>query len=101
MIKSNSTSATQNDIKNLAQDANNMLSEAASQASAKAQELREKGVGLLDDARASAQELQRTTLAKGREALHTTDDYVHQNPWRAVTVSAAIGLLAGFIFSRR
>jgi ElaB/YqjD/DUF883 family membrane-anchored ribosome-binding protein len=30
-----------------------------------------------------------------------TDDYVHDNPWQAIGVSAAIGFLVGLVIARR
>ena len=36
-----------------------------------------------------------------RRAAHATDEYVHENPWTAVGVSAAAGLLVGAILCRR
>lgn len=36
-----------------------------------------------------------------RRAARATDEYVHENPWTAVGVSAAAGLVAGAILCRR
>lgn len=36
-----------------------------------------------------------------RRVARVTDDYVHENPWTAIGVSAAAGLLAGAIICRR
>ncbi|MES2024196.1 MAG: hypothetical protein V4448_01435 [Pseudomonadota bacterium] len=38
---------------------------------------------------------------KTKEVAVTTDDFVNQNPWRAVTISAGLGLVLGFLFSRK
>lgn len=36
-----------------------------------------------------------------REAAKVTDEYVHENPWKAIGVSAALGLIAGMLIARR
>ena len=36
-----------------------------------------------------------------QEAAKVADNYVHDNPWQAVGVAAAIGFLLGLVVSRR
>jgi ElaB/YqjD/DUF883 family membrane-anchored ribosome-binding protein len=36
-----------------------------------------------------------------RQAAKVTDEYVRDNPWRAIGVGAALGLLIGYLVSRR
>lgn len=36
-----------------------------------------------------------------RHAVKATDGYVHEQPWRAVGIGAALGLLVGFVLARR
>lgn len=36
-----------------------------------------------------------------RYAARATDQFVHDNPWRAIGVGAALGLLLGYLASRR
>jgi ElaB/YqjD/DUF883 family membrane-anchored ribosome-binding protein len=33
--------------------------------------------------------------------VRATDDYVHEHPWRAVGVAAAVGFLVGLLVNRR
>ena len=35
------------------------------------------------------------------EATEATDAYVHENPWAAVGIAAAVGIIIGFVASRR
>ncbi len=37
---------------------------------------------------------------RGKEVAAKTDDYVHENPWRAVAISAGLGLLVGLVIGR-
>ena len=46
-------------------------------------------------------EAQEALLAKTKEAAQATDAYVHENPWNAVGVAAAIGLVIGWLLGRR
>lgn len=36
-----------------------------------------------------------------REAAKVTDEYVHDNPWKAIGITAALGLIAGMLIARR
>ena len=35
------------------------------------------------------------------EATDATDEYVHENPWAAIGIAAAVGIIIGFVASRR
>ena len=51
-----------------------------------------------------AEELLLATAAQAGEkasAARATDDYVHENPWAAVGIGAALGLVVGMLISRR
>ncbi len=38
---------------------------------------------------------------KTQAAARVADDYVHDNPWKAVGVAAGVGLIVGLLISRR
>jgi ElaB/YqjD/DUF883 family membrane-anchored ribosome-binding protein len=40
-------------------------------------------------------------MDQARDAARATDDYVHDNPWQAIGVAAAVGFLVGLVISRR
>lgn len=46
-------------------------------------------------------ELQETALVKAKDAARTTDQAVHEHPYSAMGVAAALGLLIGFLAARR
>ncbi|WP_293776826.1 DUF883 domain-containing protein [uncultured Oxalicibacterium sp.] len=89
------------DVKNLKKDAKELAREVQADAHEKAGELSQKCAELFNSAMAAAREMPAVAAARTKEVAATTDDYVHQNPWRAVAISAGIGLLAGFLFSRK
>jgi ElaB/YqjD/DUF883 family membrane-anchored ribosome-binding protein len=45
--------------------------------------------------------VQAAAIEAGKEIAATTDDYVQENPWRAIAISAGIGLLVGLVISRK
>jgi len=100
-MRKSSFRTTRGDIGTLVKDAQDLFHEAASTTGEKAEELRDKGLELLDAAVVKAQNMQTVAIETSREFATTTDDYVHENPWGAVAVSATVGLLLGLIISRK
>ena len=90
-----------NDMKTLLRDAQELFREATVATGEKADELRQKGIGLLEAAGAKAQELQAAALETGKEVAKGTDEFVHEHPWKAVGIAAGIGLLVGLLISRK
>ena len=37
----------------------------------------------------------------GKEAAQTTDEFVHEHPWKAVGIAAGVGLIVGLLIGRR
>ncbi|MFC5473183.1 DUF883 family protein [Paraherbaspirillum soli] len=92
---------TRSDIRTLVRDAQELFREAAASTGQKAEDLRVRGLELLDSAVATAQDVQAVALETGKEIAASTDDYVQENPWRAVAISAGIGLLVGLVIARK
>ena len=90
-----------NDMKTLVKDAQDLLREASLASGEKADELRAKGLALLDTAMEKAHEVQAVALEKGKAAAHSTDEFVHEHPWKAVGIAAGVGLVVGMLISRR
>ena len=89
------------DMKTLVQDAQDLFREATSATGVKAEELRGRGMELLETAKVRAHDAQIAAIETGKEIATTADDYVHENPWRAVAVSATVGLLVGLLIARK
>lgn len=90
-----------NDMRTLVKDAQDLFREATSNTGDKAEELRNKGLMLLDAAMEKAQEAQAAALETGKEVAQTTDEFVHNNPWKAVAISTAVGVLIGMLLARK
>lgn len=43
---------------------------------------------------------ERAVLKKAKRAGKVTDEYVHENPWKAAGIAAGVGLLVGMLISR-
>nr|WP_245549139.1 DUF883 domain-containing protein [Noviherbaspirillum massiliense] len=88
-------------MRTLLRDAQDLFREATSSTGMKAGELRERSLVLLDTATQRAQEMQAIAVEKGREVAQNTDQYVRQNPWKAVAISTGLGLCVGLLAARR
>jgi ElaB/YqjD/DUF883 family membrane-anchored ribosome-binding protein len=47
------------------------------------------------------QELQEKALECTKQAAESADKFVHEKPWQAVGIAAAVGLVAGLLIRRR
>jgi ElaB/YqjD/DUF883 family membrane-anchored ribosome-binding protein len=94
-------SNTQTDVKTLVKDAQTLLTAAAALTGEKAEELRGKGMQLLDVAMGKASQVQGQAMVKGKELAQTADVYVKDNPWRTIAAAAGVGLLVGVILGRK
>jgi len=82
-------------------EAEEMLKRAASETGDKARDLRSQVESKLLTAKLRLQELEGQAVEHAKAAARATDDYVHENPWQAIGVAAAVGLLVGLVISRR
>ena len=105
MAKKNDSTLAQekliDSVKGALDDAEELLRKAAAETGERASELREEALESLKRTRLALYDMQDSVIEKGRQAVRVTDEYVHTNPWQAITVSAAAGLLLGLLVSRR
>src|SRR5271169_6784981 len=90
------------DLRVVVSDAEELLRATASQAGEKLSEkvsaARERIQENLVVAKEHLASAQQHVAEKTRQAARATDDYVHDNPWRAVGIAAGAGLIVGFLF---
>jgi ElaB/YqjD/DUF883 family membrane-anchored ribosome-binding protein len=100
MIQTNVKTA-RTDMRTLVKDAQDLFRQATSATGDKAELLRTQGLNLLDSAVSKAQEVQAAAVQTGKEVAETTDTYVQENPWKAVAISAGVGVLIGMLIARK
>ncbi|BBO59346.1 YqjD family protein [Mycoavidus sp. B2-EB] len=89
------------DIKNILLDAEELLNQAASASGERANELREKALYQLKQAKEKAADTQALVIEKSRQAARATEDYVHNHPWHATGIAAGVGILVGLLINRK
>jgi ElaB/YqjD/DUF883 family membrane-anchored ribosome-binding protein len=82
-------------------EAEEMLKRAASETGDKARDLRSQVETKLLRAKLSLQEIEGQAVDKAKAAARATDDYVHDKPWQAIGVAAAVGIVVGLLMNRR
>ena len=88
------------DLQVVVADAEELLKLTASQAGDKVVVVRERIQESLTAAKARLADAEDVMLEKTRQAARVTDEYVQDNPWRAVGIAAGVGLVVGMLISR-
>jgi ElaB/YqjD/DUF883 family membrane-anchored ribosome-binding protein len=88
------------ELKSVIKDAENLLDDTQDHAETKYNQARAKLKAALDTAKSELPKATKKAVEKTRHAAHVTDEYVGDNPWKAVSVAAVIGLLAGLAIGR-
>jgi len=89
------------DAKASLKEARELFETAATLTGAKAEEMRDKAMRLLESALTTAQTLKANSFAAGKEAMTSADNFVKENPWRTIAAVAAAGILLGVILGRK
>jgi ElaB/YqjD/DUF883 family membrane-anchored ribosome-binding protein len=63
--------------------------------------LKDYGSRKLEDAKQTWSHAQTAMTDGYHQAMDVTDQYVHANPWRAIGIAAAAGMLLGLMLARR
>ena len=89
------------EFKSVIADAEALIKATAGQGGDKVDQVRSKAEASLASAKDKLEDLHEDLIEKGREAVKATDDYVQENPWKAVGIAAGLGLVIGLLVSRR
>jgi ElaB/YqjD/DUF883 family membrane-anchored ribosome-binding protein len=89
------------DLQLVLADAEALLSATAGDASAGVSEVRKRVQASLSSAKSGLIEAQAAVVDKAKAAAKATDGYVHDNPWKSVSLAAGAGLLIGLLLGRR
>jgi len=89
------------DLRIVIADAEELLRATAGQMGEKAVVARERIQESLRVAKDKLSRAEEAMVDKTKAAARATDDYVHDHPWGAVGIGAAVGLVLGLLISRR
>jgi ElaB/YqjD/DUF883 family membrane-anchored ribosome-binding protein len=89
------------DLKTLIADSEELLRASAGQAGEKISAARERIQASLATAKVKLGEAEQAAIEQAKKAARATDEYVQDNPWRAVGIAAVAGLVLGVLISRR
>ena len=89
------------DLKIVISDAEDLLRATASTAGERVSAAREKVQDSLQRAKVKLAEAEDVIIDRSKQAARATDEYVRDNPWRAVGIAAGIGVIIGMLISRR
>lgn len=89
------------DMKVVIADAEEILKSTADVAGEKMANIRGKIETRLKDAKIRLEDAEAALLDKTKACARATDDFVHDQPWKAVGVAAVVGLALGVLIGRR
>jgi ElaB/YqjD/DUF883 family membrane-anchored ribosome-binding protein len=89
------------DMKAVIADAEALLHATAEAAGEKVGALRTRAQQTLTEAKAKLAQLDDDMVRQAKDAARTADRYVRDNPWGAVGIAAAAGIVIGLLISRR
>jgi ElaB/YqjD/DUF883 family membrane-anchored ribosome-binding protein len=89
------------DLRLVVSDAEELLRATAGLAGEKVSTARERIQESLAATKERLSAAEEAVVAKTKEAAKATDEYVHENPWKAVGIGAGVGLIVGMLLSRR
>ena len=89
------------DLKTVMADAEALIKVTANQGGEALLTARGKAEESIARARAKMSDIEEALMLRTKAAVEATDAYVHENPWQAIGVSAALGVLVGLLISRR
>ena len=95
------TAQLMEDLRIVVDDAEALLKATAGQAGDRVDTVRQRAEESVRQARERLTEIEGEVRMRAREAVRTTDRYVHENPWGAIGVAAGVGFILGLLSARR
>lgn len=88
------------DVKILIQDAEELVKATAAETGEKVVEMRRRMQQTVDNVKPNIEKLESAVVEKVKPAATAADQYVRAHPWRAIGVSAFVGLIIGLLANR-
>jgi len=95
------TQKLMDDLSAVVADAEELLRATASQTGDRIMAVRARAEESVRTAKDRIADVQDQLMDQAKVSAREADAYVHENPWKAAGVAAAVGLLVGAIISRR
>lgn len=89
------------DLSAVVADAEELLKATASQTGERISAVRARAEESVKVAKSRLAETQEELMDQAKVIAKEADAYMHENPWKAAGIAAAVGLLVGAIISRR
>ena len=89
------------DLNEIISDAEALLKSAATPAGDDFKVAKERFEATIRNAKDEILRLEKLVVGKTKEAAKATEEYVSENPWQAVGLAAAVGLVIGLLISRK
>ena len=89
------------DLRHVVADAEDLLRATANQAGEGAATARARIQESLLTAKARLATSEAAMIERARTAAKATDQYAHENPWKLIGASAAVGVVIGMLIARR
>ncbi len=89
------------DIKTVITDGQGLLKAAAEVSGERFEVARGKFEEKLGSARTRLADVSQAAIGTARKTAAAADDYVHDSPWTVIGITAAAGILIGFLAARR
>jgi len=97
----NTTSSLLDESQEILQRTEQLIGDAAVATGKEAEALQARILAGLRDAKARLADAEEIAMDKAKAAAKATDHYVHENPWKAIGIGAAVGVVIGMLISRR
>lgn len=89
------------DLRLVMSDAEDLLHATASQAGEGAAAARARIQQTLEVVKERVADAETAVVARAKDAGKATDQYVHDNPWKAIGIAACVGAIVGMLIARR
>lgn len=100
-ITENTTSTLLDESQDILQQTEKLLGEAVSATGEEAKALQARIIAGLREARLRLTEVEDVAVTEAKAVAKVTDSYVRENPWKAIGLGAAVGVVVGLLISRR
>lgn len=97
----NTTSTLLDESQDILQKTEKLLSDAVNATGKEAEALQARIIAGLREAKQRLGDAEQIAVDKAKAAAKVTDAYVHENPWKAIGIGAAVGVVIGMLIARR